>query len=80
MDSADPANSLTYVTIRHAGSDTYYSSAKAGMYLKGKANMKLDNCTFSDNGETDLYVEKGASVLPLDPKSTNTFAGKVVLK
>ncbi len=80
VESSDPGNSLSYVQLRHAGSDTHYTSAKAGLYLKGKAKMKLDKCTFSDNGETDLVVEKGATVDPADPTTANTFAGKVVLK
>ena len=71
ITSADPDNAMHYVELRGAGNATYYTAAKAGLYLKGKAKLDLANYTFADNGGSHVHVEDGASLTGF---TKNTFA------
>lgn len=80
IESANVSNELAFVTIRHGGGDTYYTSDKAGLYIKNKAVLTMKDCTFADNDTYDFVAESGVKLTPADPKTANTFGGAILIK
>lgn len=64
-------NELSYVRIEYTGSSkASYQSRKAALSLSGGSSISVTNCTFKDNSEYGINLEKSSI---LNDFSANTF-------
>ncbi len=63
--SNNPANSINYADIRHAGSNGY-----AGAYIQYESKANITNSTFAENATYGVHVESNGNLVTF---SSNTF-------